>query len=38
MKSLVKSNAEKGLWLQDVAEPELSINGTIGPRGRFLSA
>ena len=26
MKALVKSKAEKGLWLEDVAEPEISIN------------
>lgn len=26
MKALVKSHAERGLWLQDVPEPEVGIN------------
>ena len=26
MKALVKSKAERGLWLEDVPEPEMGIN------------
>ncbi len=26
MKALVKAKGERGLWLQDVPEPELGIN------------
>ena len=26
MKAIVKSKAEPGLWIEDVPEPELSIN------------
>ena len=29
MKALVKSKAEKGLWLEDVPEPEVSINDVL---------
>jgi len=29
MKALVKSRSEPGLWLQDVAEPELGINDVL---------
>ena len=29
MKALVKSKAKKGLWLEDVAEPEISINDVL---------
>ena len=29
MKALVKSNAERGLWLQDVPEPEVGINDVL---------
>ena len=26
MKALVKSRAERGLWIEDVAEPQIGIN------------
>ncbi len=29
MKAIVKSKAEEGLWLEDVAEPEISINDVL---------
>ena len=29
MKALVKSKAEKGLWLEDIAEPEIGINDVL---------
>jgi threonine 3-dehydrogenase len=29
MKALVKARAERGLWLQDVPEPEVGINDVL---------
>ena len=29
MKALVKAKAERGLWLQDVPEPKISINDVL---------
>jgi threonine 3-dehydrogenase len=29
MKALVKRNSEKGLWLEDVPEPEIGINDVL---------
>ena len=32
MKALVKSKAERGLWLEDIAEPEIGINDVLVAR------
>ena len=29
MKALVKSRAERGLWLEDIPEPEIGINDVL---------
>ena len=29
MKALVKSRAERGLWLEEIAEPEIGINDVL---------